>query len=134
MASGFPAASGTPAELLARWANQEYELVVSDHILHGLWRAWQKPYFRLRYSAERVEESLRLLRRMAIVVEPANDVANVADNEEDDLVIATAVAGTAGFLVTGDKPLRALGAYQGIVILSPTEFLEVLDREAPRFH
>jgi predicted nucleic acid-binding protein len=36
------------------------------------------------------------------------------------------VEGEADFLVTGDRLLRNLGEYQGITILTPRAFLEVL--------
>jgi predicted nucleic acid-binding protein len=71
LASGFPAESGVPAELLARWANLEYELVLSEHILAGLARAWQKPYFRLRFSPAQANQAMIQLRIEAIVVTPS---------------------------------------------------------------
>ena len=36
LASGFPAAAGIPAELIDRWTDLAYELVISEHILGGL--------------------------------------------------------------------------------------------------
>jgi len=39
LVSGFPAERGTPAELLERWSNLEFELVLSQHILEGIARA-----------------------------------------------------------------------------------------------
>ncbi len=36
LVSGFPAVTGTPSELLARWSDLEYELVISEHILDEL--------------------------------------------------------------------------------------------------
>jgi predicted nucleic acid-binding protein len=38
LASGFPAETGTPAALIERWTNLEYEVVLSAHILEGLAR------------------------------------------------------------------------------------------------
>jgi putative PIN family toxin of toxin-antitoxin system len=132
LASAFPVTTGTPAELIARWANQEFEMVLSDHIMRGLQRTWQKPYFRLRYSPERAQDALHILRRRAAFVIPDASVVNIASDMEDDLVIATAVAGEVDFLVTGDKPLRALRQAQNVAIVSPREFLDVLEREARR--
>jgi len=42
-------------------------------------------------------------------------------------VLATAVAGHAAYLVTGDLGLQALERYQGVEILSPRLFLDLLD-------
>jgi predicted nucleic acid-binding protein len=43
-------------------------------------------------------------------------------------VLATAVSGGAGYIVTGDKRLRAVSSYQGVSILSPRDFLHLLDQ------
>jgi uncharacterized protein len=129
LASGFPAEAGIPAELIDRWTDLAYELVISEHILDGLARTWQKPYYQRRYSPARVQQTLTLLRSEATLVAPASTVHGVAEDEEDDLVLATAIAGDAGFLVTGDKVLQTVGRYQSVVILSPRQFLTVLADE-----
>lgn len=129
LASGFPAEVGIPAELIDRWSDLAYELVISEHILTGLARTWRKPYYQRRYSPERVQQAIALLRTGAILVVPAT-VSGVAADAEDDLVLGTAIAGKARILVTGDKPLQALGRYQQVTVLSPRQFLDVLDSEA----
>ncbi|HEX9670444.1 MAG TPA: putative toxin-antitoxin system toxin component, PIN family [Thermoanaerobaculia bacterium] len=45
---------------------------------------------------------------------------------DDDWVLATAVAGEAEVIVTGDGDLLDLRSYRGIAILSPRAFLERL--------
>lgn len=112
LASGFPAAAGPPVELIDRWTDLADELILSEHILAGLARTWRKPYYQQRYSTERVRQTLALLRAEATLVLPATSVHGVAEDTEDDLVLATAIAGDAGFLVTGDRPLQALGRYE----------------------
>ena len=134
LASGFPSEFGIPAELIERWTDLEYELVISEHILEGLTRTWQKPYYQRRYSPERVRQALRLLREEASLVVPVGTVRGVAEDEEDDLVLATAIAGDVGYLVTGDRFLLAIGRYRNVVILSPRQFFEMLTGDAPTRH
>ena len=43
---------------------------------------------------------------------------------DDDWVLATAIAGQAEAIVTGDGDLLALGVYQGVAILSPRQLIE----------
>jgi len=43
-------------------------------------------------------------------------------------VLATALAGKADMIVTGDEDLLVLKEFRGIRILSPRQFLEILDR------
>jgi putative PIN family toxin of toxin-antitoxin system len=126
LASGFPAETGTPAALIDHWTNLDFDMVLSEHILTGLARTWQKPYFQQRYRPEQVEQTLSLLRTEATLVVPVTTVRGVAADLEDDLVLATAVAGDAAFLVTGDRYLQALVQHANTVILSPLQFLEIL--------
>jgi predicted nucleic acid-binding protein len=46
----------------------------------------------------------------------------------DDVVLATALAGKADVIVTGDDDLLVLKEFRGIRILSPRQFLQLLDR------
>ena len=52
----------------------------------------------------------------------------VCRDPDDDWVLATAVAGQAEAIVTGDGDLLALGKYQGVAILTPRQFIERLAR------
>ena len=45
---------------------------------------------------------------------------------DDDLILATAVAGVASHLVTGDRQLRNLGEYQDVRIVGPRAFVDWL--------
>jgi putative PIN family toxin of toxin-antitoxin system len=130
LVSGFSAKRGVPAEVLAAWAAFEFELIISEHIIHGAIDTWSKPYFQARFTPDEVQEAVAQLRAGATFVTPVDTVHGVADDEEDDLVLGTAVAGGVPYLVTGDHGLQRVGRYGDIVILSPRAFLQVLDEEA----
>jgi predicted nucleic acid-binding protein len=49
-------------------------------------------------------------------------------HESDDKVLQTAVAGQADIILTGDRDLLLLGEHDGIRILSPRQFVELMDR------
>ncbi len=72
---------------------------------------------------------MSLLRINATIVVPILTVSGVGEDEEDDLVLATAVAGNADFLVTGDKHMQGLSRHQNVRILTPRQFLDVLESE-----
>ena len=48
------------------------------------------------------------------------------DDPADNRYLECAVEGAADFLVSGDQLLLTLSAYQGVTILTPRAFLEVL--------
>ncbi len=62
-------------------------------------------------------------------VEPEPLAKRVCRDKDDEVVLATAVAGAADVIVTGDDDLLALESYQRIAILSPRQFLEVLEKQ-----
>jgi uncharacterized protein len=137
LASGFLAKQAAPAIIVQQWSIGAFELILSEHILDGVARAWQKPYFQRQFLPEHVAHSLDLLRREAFPVVPASSPRGVAEDEEDDLVLATAVAGSADFLVTGDRRLQSLATFtvtamvqrgrdHEIAIVSPRQFADTL--------
>jgi putative PIN family toxin of toxin-antitoxin system len=67
-------------------------------------------------------------RERATIVRPVPLPQPVCRDRDDDAVLATAVAGDADVILTGDEDLLVLGEYQGIRILTPRRFVEVMDR------
>jgi uncharacterized protein len=124
---GVPRATSTPGELLRRWHAGEYVLVISEHILSELARTLADPYFATRLHASEVEAALTGLRARAVLQPITARVRGVATQPKDDLVLATAVSAGAAYLVTGDRPLQSIGQYEGVAILSPRRFLDVLE-------
>jgi putative PIN family toxin of toxin-antitoxin system len=128
LVSAFPAHGTVPALLIDAWRQGAYHLVVSEHILEELAETWRDPYWQARFSPSASTAAIALLRSTAIMTALTVKVAGVATHPEDDLILATAVAGAAAYLVTGDRKLRAVGTFQGVVMLSPREFLERLSQ------
>jgi predicted nucleic acid-binding protein len=60
---------------------------------------------------------------------PDPSVSGVAPDDEDDLVLGTAVAAEADFLVTGDKGFLAVREFRGVRIVTADEFLAELEKE-----
>jgi len=55
-------------------------------------------------------------------------VRGIAPDQEDDLVLGTAVTARAHFLVTGDKRLLALKENRGVRIVTAEEFLREMEK------
>jgi putative PIN family toxin of toxin-antitoxin system len=68
------------------------------------------------------------LHEEAGIVRPVRLDERVCRDKDDDVVLATALAGKADVIVTGDDDLLVLKNFRGIEILSPRQFLEILDR------
>lgn len=84
---------------------------------------------KFQYSVEEAEEAVGLLQSHMEIVAPSEFEQPVCRDPDDDLVLATAVAGSAECIVTGDKDLLILRQYQTIQIIRPADFAEYEARE-----
>jgi putative PIN family toxin of toxin-antitoxin system len=67
-------------------------------------------------------------RERAHLVRPSALAEPVCRDPKDDFVLATARAARAHFIVTGDDDLLCLRTFEGTRIVSPRQFVELLDR------
>lgn len=128
LVSGF-SKPGTPSEIIDQWAAGAFELILSEHIMDGVRRAWSKPYFRRFFTEAESKSIIDGIVESATMRNPVDVVHGVAEDREDDLVLATAITARADVLVTGDRLLREIDRYEVVRILTPREFLDLLDQE-----
>jgi putative PIN family toxin of toxin-antitoxin system len=133
LASGFVQRlrASPPVQILDAWHSGLYTLIVSEHIIAELTRTLADPYFQSHISGDQAVRLVTLLKRRAILTAVTADVHGVASHPEDDVILATAVSARAEYLATGDKKLQQLRTYQGVTIVSPREFLEILQSQQP---
>jgi putative PIN family toxin of toxin-antitoxin system len=125
--SGYVGEGTPPSRVVDAWRDGRFELVTSEPILAEVSRAFNDRYFLKRLTPEEMASNLAVLRDEARIVPVLARVHGVATHPEDDLVLATAKSGGAAYVVTGDKPRRRLGVFEGIAIVSPREFLDLLE-------
>ncbi len=134
--SAFIRPGGPPGQILQLLLqHQAFELVLSDHILDELRRTLSYPKVRrcMRISADEVEQSLIALALMATVVEGELKVSVVQDDPDDDMFIAAALESGADVVVSGDDHLLKVKEYEGVRVLTPRVFLEMLRATPFRF-
>lgn len=124
---GFTGRGSTATRLIDLWRNGAYVMVLSDHILQELARAFTDRYYAQRVPRSEAVAIVALLSERAIVANLTTDVHGVASHPEDDLVLATALNGNASVLCTRDKQLLKLGQHEGIEIIPPGALLARLD-------
>ena len=130
LASGFVTAGGVGDQLLQHWLVGHFELVISEEIISELIAVFGKQYFRARISDRQAAENIALLRRRATVVVVGVLLSGVATHPEDDIVISLAVSAHVDYLVTGDRRFRErVGTHEGVTLVSPRDFLTMLDAE-----
>jgi uncharacterized protein len=123
-------AESTPGELLRRLQAGDFELALSEFLLDELERTLDGAFFLARLSESDRQDASAIILRRGEIVSISVHVQGVATHPEDDFVLATGLSAGAHVLVTGDKKLQMLGHYQGLRILSPRAFLDLLDSVA----
>jgi putative PIN family toxin of toxin-antitoxin system len=127
LASGAVApGGGTLATLIELWQRSVFSVAISLPILRVLENAFSDPYFLNRLSPEDIASYLTMVQATTTVVPVTEEVHGVVTHPEDDLILATAVSARADYLVTGDAKLQRLATYEGVAILSPRAFLDIL--------
>ena len=126
LASGALISQGVLPTIIDLWRDGAFALVFSEEIMIELSHTLAKPYFLTRLTTKDTEDYVELLDTAGEMVAVTSPVSGVATHPEDDLILATAVDGKADYLVTGDKKLQQLKNYQGVAIVSPREFLDIL--------
>ena len=122
-----PISGGVSHDLLRLCADNAFELFVSEAILAETERVLRSARIRKQYTHtdEDIRRYLAELARLAIVVSDVPAVRVVRD-PADDMVVGCAIAASAKYLVSRDKDLLSLGAYQGIAMIKPEAFLRIL--------
>ena len=116
------ATRGLCADLLAHLL-LEHELIVGEVVLTEL-RAKLKT--KLKLPAATIDEIEALLREGTIVARPSTHLQLRISDPDDEWVIASAVAGGAEVLVTGDAAVLKVASRAPIRILSPRGLWELL--------
>lgn len=122
----YESADVPPSRILRAWVGGRFTVLSSGPILAEVERALDKQYFLARIPSEKRTAFVATLRTESESVVLTVHVSGVATHPEDDLVLATAISAQADYLVTGDRQLLKLGSFEGVAIISPAGFLDVL--------
>ena len=117
-------------ELIRRWEDGEFILVVSNALLEEV----AEKLVERDIEQERIIEFLTLVGRLAdwIDVPPEAMRPIIANDPDDDHILACAVVGKADCLVSYDPHFDCLeGEYQGVKIMKALPFLRAVRGDRP---
>ncbi|MCD6555040.1 MAG: putative toxin-antitoxin system toxin component, PIN family [Anaerolineae bacterium] len=132
LVSGIISPLGAPAQIIRRWQRGDFLLLTSPALLAELRRVLEYPRIvdRLGWSGEECTQFVKGLETLALVTPGALRLPGVTRDPKDDPVVACAVEGEAGFIVSGDQDLLVLGTHKGVRVVTPREFLTLLEAQA----
>jgi putative PIN family toxin of toxin-antitoxin system len=125
--AGLLASAGPLGQLMQGWLDGVFELVTSQAQLEELQRALGYEWVRDRIHPDQARDILENMEVAAIVLPTVGEV-NYSSDPDDNMILATAVAGRADLIGSGDKPgMLNLGAVEGIRIVTPRVALGFLE-------
>ena len=127
--SGLTAAAGNPHNILEAWRRGEIILLTCPAIVEEIAEVLGRPFFRDRrhITEEDVSRARRVLEMDATMVVPRVPLDVVEDDPDDDRVLECALEGSADYIVSGDHHLLDLRRFRHIPILTPRQFLAILE-------
>ena len=126
--SGLVTEQGPPRQILDAWLEGRCTLVTSLYLVEELTHVLSYPRIaeRLRLDEEEVEAILAALLSQTGVTSGQLHLPGVTRDPKDDAVVACAREGEADYIVSGDQDLLVLGEYEGIQVITPRQFVEIL--------
>jgi putative PIN family toxin of toxin-antitoxin system len=120
--SALLAPTGGPARVVEKWADGEFEVIVSGLLLGELGRVLRRPKFAASISAVQVDALLSALSEDGVSVSDPRAVSGTTPDPGDDYLVALARAASVECIVSGDAHLTQLRDPHPPV-LTPREFL-----------
>ena len=123
---------GPSARVVDAWRARLFDVVTRPDLIDEVGQVMARDSIRARHrwTQEQIEFFLAVLAEQAIVTPGDLQVKAIAEDPDDDMVLACAVEGQADYIVSGDQHLLGLGAFQRIPIVTPAQFLRILAGEA----
>jgi putative PIN family toxin of toxin-antitoxin system len=118
-------AEGVCSKLLGRARRRQFQLITCPFILKELETVLLK---KLSATKGETRQVLRILAEaISALVQPAQPESRICRDQDDDHILACAIAVNADYLVTGDSDLLELREFRGIRIVSPRDFELLLE-------
>ena len=121
--------NGKPAQIFGQAAIR-YELICTPYILEELADVLARPHIQRKYkdlvAPARLARFIALIESLAAIVE-TQTILDIVVDPDDNQILAGAVDGRADYLVTGDPHLLMVRQMGECKIVTPEQFLIVLD-------
>ena len=112
---------GIPRRVLQACIDHHHVLCFSDLLMDEFVAVVNRPEFVSHLGYGEAVRMFQLIREKSVIAHEIPKIS-VCRDPKDDMVIATALATHARFVITGDKDLTSLKKYKDVRFLTPREF------------
>jgi len=115
---------GNPERIRKLSKEKELEILISEAIIAEIAEVLRKKF---NWESWQISQIIDEIRESATLIIPSQTLSITKGDEDDNRILECAVEGKVQYIVSGDKQhLLPLKEYQGVKILSPSEFLILL--------
>lgn len=127
-----PLSDAPPSRIIRGALQGSFTLVIAELTLAELSaKVLGKQYLVDRIAPAAIDQFVASLRVVAEVYPlPSHPLPRVVRDPRDDYLLAPAVLEHVDYLVSGDRDLLVLGEFQGVRMVSPTEFVAIVDESS----
>jgi len=122
---------GKPAQIINYVFENKIRLFTSPSIMEELERVLSYPKLMKRHGldSEELKEFISDLLSIMSLIEEEKIIEVIMEDPSDDKYLSCAIDAKVDFIISGDIHLLNLGEYEGIRIVTPAQFLEIMERE-----
>ncbi len=115
---------GKPEEIRKLARESKIEIFTSEIILTEIAGVLKRKF---SWSDWQISEVIKDIRSITTLITPTSTLSVIKEDEPDNRVLECATEAKAQYIISGDEHhLQPLKEYQGIKILSPAQFLELM--------
>lgn len=128
--SGIKSQTTPPGRILDSWRKKQIALITSPQLIAEIKEVLLRPSILqlLHKSPSDILSFIQKLSQKTYITKGRLKVTVLEDDPDDNMVLACAEEGMATHLVTGNKKHFPFTDYKGIQIVSPREFLSLLEK------
>ncbi|MCK4244794.1 MAG: putative toxin-antitoxin system toxin component, PIN family [Candidatus Omnitrophica bacterium] len=126
--SGLLVRESIPGHILHAFLQERFLLLISLEIMAEILEVLSRPRFNLK--REKILEVMHALELKAEKVTPPSKKKGflIPEDQADEKFLLCAAKGKADYLVSGDIHLIRLKSYESAAIVTPREFINILNR------
>jgi len=121
---------GLPHEIMLLAYQHRIQVIASEPLIEELKDVLSRDKIKkyLNRIQKTPDEMINSHLSHVVIIEPSSIPEGTVRDLKDDKIIACAVGGQADYIITGDNDLLILKEYQGIRIVTASEFLTIIQK------
>lgn len=126
--------AGSSGYIIQAWRKSRIEVVISNEILKETYEVLLRAHIQKKRKLihEQKQRVITVMAKYGLLVRPTDLIDAVPDDPDDNVIISSAVASDADFIVSGDNHLLTLRQYQGIQIIGAPTFARILRQDVKK--